>query len=116
MNRELKFRVFRKGKYWEYFNFFNYDKLVLDISEIYNIQQYTGLKDNAGKEIYEGDIIECKMGFNNKNKYKTIIKDVDLIFGFMEFQYDEYSNTNINLDTIKVIGNIYENPELLNDK
>jgi hypothetical protein len=66
------------------------------------IMQFTGLKDKNGKEIYEGDII-------TERKYQAVV------------EWDEKSlqfNCHGMLDgkNYEVIGNIYENPELLEGK
>jgi len=83
------------------------------------IMQYTGLKDKNGKEIYEGDIIECdklewyKKAFlseaeiKEKPPYREVVEWDFESLSMREDDY-EYSWT--------VIGNIYENPELLEDK
>jgi len=114
---DFKFKVIQPGPGKKYtVNQYSLKSFPKELSSPYAIFQFTGLKDKEGKEIYEGDIIEYKIEFDKKTKYKTVIKDIDLIFGFREFQYDEYSNFNTNLNTIKIIGNIYENPELLNEK
>ena len=80
--------------------------------------QYAGLKDKNGKRIYEGDIV-----YNLKNNFKGAVYYEKSSFWVREF----YSNVDersydgdikketiwsINLDW-KIIGNIYENPELL---
>lgn len=95
------------------------------IAKEFPIMQYTGLKDKNGKEIYEGDIVACvqnKFGegeheywsvefeeasfvvFNQVNSTRII----ELIDG--ETVFNTYGANYINCE---VIGNIYENPELL---
>lgn len=77
------------------------------------IMQYTGLKDKNGVEIYEGDIIS--------NGYeKCIVVWVKEYAGFMlklinkEYEDKEWTNPIIDLRKDEVvIGNIYDNPELL---
>ncbi len=89
---------------------------------------YTGLKDfkrteefPEGQEIYEGDIIECKCKFDNKYyiaHFMTEIEWDETMGGFL-FQDSEYSWVGMEAIsdggsyTCEVIGNIYDNPELL---
>lgn len=74
----------------------------------FELMQSTGLKDKNGVEIYEGDII--------KNSYDEIytVKWFDASF-YLEEKYNggfDYHELHFE-DNKKVIGNIYENPELL---
>lgn len=74
----------------------------------YELMQYTGLKDKNGKEIYEGDIVRlttktggdidrlCEWSYRNNG---------------WRFQGFNYAGDDQRI--IEVIGNIYENPELL---
>ena len=71
------------------------------------IMQFTGLKYKNGKEIYEGDIV----------KHHNGIKVVEYHEESVSFQMDLYDHVLdqevCNYDDVDVIGNIYENPELL---
>ena len=72
----------------------------------------TGLKDSAGSLIYEGDILECISPYYVENGIKPIVRvkwDNDC------FAYYFWSETHFieRDDVLKIIGNIYESPELL---
>jgi uncharacterized phage protein (TIGR01671 family) len=66
------------------------------------LMQFTGLKDKNGKEIYEGDIVKC----NDSLIAKFVHKDAYFITKPFECGIWQWMK-------IEVIGNIYENPELL---
>lgn len=80
------------------------------------IGQFTGLYDNTKKEIYEGDIV--------KFRFKTDREEFPDLIGYIEYQttftaFRIMSNKGgfeidvLDLKFIEVIGNIYNNPELL---
>jgi uncharacterized phage protein (TIGR01671 family) len=76
------------------------------------LMQFTGLTDKKGKEIYEGDIIKFGSQLGSISEVKFIEKNGGFLvkdkFGDWKWLYDVLGSTNS-----EVIGNIYENPELL---
>lgn len=105
-------------------NTFHYNKQCLyDNDKFSEPMQCTGLKDKNGKLIFEGDVIELEERVYKK-LYKVYFQvifengsyylkaDFTTHSGFLQFRcyfLSEYA------EEIEVIGNIYENPELLND-
>ena len=78
------------------------------------LMQYTGLKDKNGKEIYDGDILNMFPGFGCEWKprivtvtYRPASFWVDFDFGCQSFILDDHDCS------FEVIGNIHQNPELL---
>jgi len=71
----------------------------------YKLMQFTGLLDKNGKEIYEGDIM-CDQYGPFEIKWG--------IFGWYPFEYN--GGSEVSPEKYEVIGNIYENSELLNNK
>lgn len=76
------------------------------------LMEYTGLKDKNNKEIYEGNIVihhskMCKIIFN--------VEEARFVLRDDEFEL-EIPFTNNNNKRMEIVGNIYENPELLGDK
>ena len=111
-NRLYEFRGVNKsnneiiyGNYYFDGKYHFIDKCFEHRKEVYakSVSQFTGLKDIEGKEIYEGDII---LGYNNPH----VVTFADGAF------YLTYKNSSVRLSitcgALKIIGNIFENPEL----
>ena len=87
--------------------------------EDYILMQYTGLKDKNGKEIYEGDLLRCFGQIPCKKERNDHIGKISyFIHGFQIFLWDGKDwcapkRISYCADQLEVIGNIYENPELL---
>jgi uncharacterized phage protein (TIGR01671 family) len=96
--------------------FNNNEKIILNSDEV-DILQYTGIKDKNNTEIFEGDIIEFKRSHDIK-RFIVSWKENQASFGFDYHIIDSWS-LSWNEETIPskeewaVIGNKYENPELL---
>lgn len=122
MGREIKFRIFSNGKIYNTFNLEWFKENSQRPDNFHTLTeswiwpddsillQYTGLQDKNGKEIYEGDIVHsdllnitAAMEFANGgfgiHKIRADLKVVAL-YGALSYEF-------------KIIGNIYENPELL---
>lgn len=78
-----------------------------------SIGQFTGLKDKNGKEIYEGDIIKAKTCYYGKER--EIVYKVDFNSNIENDSFGEPLTMGYCLQgfSYEVIGNIYDNPELL---
>ncbi len=126
--REIRFRAWcKKGKgFIQGFNMVNFHSYYTKglEPEIYRysvrwklsdiiLMQYTGLEDNSGIGIYEGDIIKLENACDN-SIYEVVIKNCTLRLRHNEKLY--YDERVFAESITEVIGNIMENPELLGGK
>ena len=115
--REIKFRVWNKAEnefsdISEYGSWYWFDRCIdPKIPETLTIQQYTGLKDKNGIEIYEGDIVKATSDqYKNENFVGKVIFDEGC---FLTWINKNDIRGIWGEDDIEVIGNIFETPELL---
>lgn len=128
--REIKFRAWdKKLKKWTNYSISNIDGTLIDFlnketgfwesdrgGERFTLCQYTGLKNINEKEIYEGDIVRA-LGFS---KWIGVAKYSDKNQAFVFECIDKNYSRNIVFMSqfdqgFKILGNIYENPELLDE-
>ena len=115
--REIKFRV------WDKLNkeMINVESINFQERRVYKndvsyrnfndteLMEYTGLKDMKGKEIYEGDILFETF---REEYFKVVFEN-----GSFRAEVDEYSlDLEDYANICEIVGNIYENPELMEDE
>lgn len=137
--RELKFRVWDKNDntmkkevrgYWDLLIDMNgvlhksmrtsFDVVLISVNfqDALVIQQYTGLKDKNGKEIYEGDVCAYQGYDVNRELFIEKIKIYFCDYIECEHHISEFIGSGFCFngrrpEELEVIGNIYENPDLL---
>ena len=112
--REIRFRAWSHNSFiyfskpedfkWFFGGFDGPERTLTDCK----LNQYTGLKDKNGKEIYEGDILQDEPLYRKR----------EVIFhqrlGYC-LRYSESNDLPYECENYEIVGNIYENPELINN-
>lgn len=128
----VKFRAWNKHGFWMYgglvyrelgnayfiINSETLDAELVDPLDHKSIGQSTGLNDKNGKEIFKGDILE----FGGVKSWKSVVEWDSMKAGFLltpvhiypREEGSHFKGEFINPRYKEIIGNIYENPELLN--
>lgn len=124
MKRGIKFRAFLNSKYYEKPCMLSWEELLeqydaIDIfqRDLMTLMQYTGLKDKNGREIYENDLLQCTSytyGNGETGKTSLLVKYDEMSAGFIAGPY--MLGKLMDIRKCEVIGNIFENPELLEGK
>lgn len=135
--RKIKFRAWNKAlnKMYSHEDLLSLTKNItinnfatgvyLPLNSDIELMQYTGLKDKNGKEVYEGDIVKFldeKVTYSYCGAdYNVFINTGKVIFSHDELMGWDITNRNMVIEEvwhyreyIEVIGNIYEDSELLN--
>lgn len=89
-----------------------------------SVCQFTGLRDIAGNEIYEGDVLDTKVNNYVPNGYSFICQWIDSGFALIyqgrtygvkeqNNYFNKYPLCQRNVEDLLIVGNIYDNPELI---
>ena len=121
--REYKFRIYSFiSKSFIYFDIYDYPQGIAGgVSEP---QQYLGRKDVDGKDIYDGDLVELHTAANDHavgvKGYHCGLYEIywDRKYKLKEIKsnwfFEVVDNDCANFNIMKVVGNVFENKELLN--
>nr|DAP82505.1 MAG TPA: YopX protein [Caudoviricetes sp.] len=135
MSREIKFRAWLKEEKKmvnvEIIDFSEKSIQYLEKNEIIDayllrtkfledveLMQYTGLDDKNRIEIYEGDILKYKFPYDRRLKHVSLVKfiETEASFGLKDIYGNEIPLYRITANNyFEVIGNIYENKNLLEE-
>lgn len=106
--RKIKFRGMSKSGKWLYGRFY-----VDEIVDEKTISQYTELKDSEGQEIYEGDIVDFELLRGKKSRGCVEYSNARYVVRFQRGKYERALSWVCAVGKPVIIGNTYENPELL---
>jgi len=97
----------------QYYQVYMYKK---DVSDRYKLMQYTGFNDKNGKEIYDGYIIRRKWFRGKEIKYVKEVIQFDIGAFWCGGELLGRHLTTVTPSEIEIIGNIYENKDLMEEE
>ncbi|MBU7463115.1 hypothetical protein KGI17_01330, partial [Lactiplantibacillus pentosus] len=80
---------------------------------LFELEQFTDLKDVSGKDIYEGDIVKSNYKYAQPNISQIIMEDGNSYITGEDLATGNEMLVSDHIGEIEVIGNVHENPELL---
>lgn len=93
-----------------------YDKMDTAFVDPETVGQYTGITDNNGVKIFEGDIVVCDRHINDKfDKKRFFVREIYSISGLIGESLSGNEICGSDWEFAEIIGNIHDNPELLKE-
>lgn len=112
--REIKFRIWDGEKhlygddvFTPTYDHFSMNEQLKILNEDFSLEQYTGMKDKNGKEIYEGDIVSC----NNESLRYVVFDNGGFLCKLFNSKDLGIFSLNSLIHGIKLVGNIHEKQE-----
>ena len=110
LNKTITFAGYTDGEEVDNLEKYSFDENDILYEKDLKIMQYTGLKDKNVKEIYEGDIFHI-----GSKKILYVVEWIDCGLKGRQIKNKSWIGLDYWKDDIEVIGNVYENPELVKE-